>query len=210
LHSLYPCPTRTRSKLERRVREQREQVGAARRRVEEAQRKIDALRGSQRATRVFSPAKFPEVENRGKHEVHSMRGAMTVSACTGHSLTCSTSCARRSCLGGADTRAGGERANNNSDLYRPTLREQAKGRISRRPSMSCREHRRRWTQGAILMEMTGLGGCLTTCRQCPQCCSSTRPKTPTEATSRRNSWETRKTTTSRHLPPRRVLQARRS
>ena len=62
-----------RSQLERRVREQREQVGAARRRVEEAQRKIDALRGSQRATRVFSPAKFPEVENRGKHEVHSTR-----------------------------------------------------------------------------------------------------------------------------------------
>jgi hypothetical protein len=44
--------------------------------VEEAQRKIDALRGSQRATRVFSPAKFPEVENRGKHEVHSTREAL--------------------------------------------------------------------------------------------------------------------------------------
>jgi len=67
---------RTLSQLERRVREQREQVGAARRRVEEAQRKIDALRGSQRATRVFSPAKFPEVENRGKHEVHSTREAL--------------------------------------------------------------------------------------------------------------------------------------
>jgi hypothetical protein len=133
-----------------------------------------------------------------------------VSACTGHSLTCRTSCARRSCLGGADTRAGGERVHNNIDLYRPTLREQAKGRISRRPSMSCREHQRRWTLGAILMEMTGLGGCLTTCRQCPQCCSSTRPKTPTEATCRRNSWATCKTTTSKHLPPRRALQARRS
>jgi len=44
-----------------RVREQRDHVGAARRRVEDAQRKIDALKGSQRATRVFSPAKFPEV-----------------------------------------------------------------------------------------------------------------------------------------------------
>jgi len=52
-----------------RVREQREHVGAARRRVEDAQRKIDALKGSLRATRVFSPAKFPEVENRGKHNV---------------------------------------------------------------------------------------------------------------------------------------------
>ena len=51
-----------------RVREQREQMGAASRRVDEAQQKIDALRGSHRATRVFAPAKFPDVENRGKQQ----------------------------------------------------------------------------------------------------------------------------------------------
>jgi hypothetical protein len=67
-----------------RVREQRDQVHAARRRVEDAQRKIDALKGSQRATRVFSPAKFPEVAMFcmfSAHMVHARKHTHTHITC---------------------------------------------------------------------------------------------------------------------------------
>lgn len=53
--------------ISERVRKEKENVDAARRRVEAAGDRIGRLAGSSKATRVFSSAKFPPCQGRGVH-----------------------------------------------------------------------------------------------------------------------------------------------
>jgi hypothetical protein len=50
-----------------RVRVEKQNVDAAKRRVDAASERIGRLVGSSRATRVFSSAKFPACDGRGMH-----------------------------------------------------------------------------------------------------------------------------------------------